>query len=202
MWVSPFLRVSLLCWGLAQCAASAPAQGRDKNKYAYEAQALALAFSLGERNSPSKPSGELCPCSVKGTCPCSRTSDCGCHRDYDVEGRPVLYRWIATDKRNQTALYYGTQQVGNYWHDEAEYRRMVASWGDAVTWVVDDCPVAAPVREVYPPVPFQRGAPTFLPPAVQTQGFTPVRLMTTPRAHSFPQRSTFRGGFGDCSSGH
>lgn len=80
----------------------------------------------------------VCPCSLTGTCECTAADSCGCL----ASG----YRWVATANPNQTALYRGQHQCGNYWHDEREYRRLIDRPGEADVWTVEPCPVAAPTR--------------------------------------------------------
>ncbi len=79
---------------------------------------------------------KVCRCSETGVCECTPGDDCGCL----ARGE---YRWEATTNGNQTALYKGTKQLGNYWHAEAIYKALVET-SDGDRWLVATCPVKPP----------------------------------------------------------
>lgn len=129
------------------------------------ALATLLLASVAEAKAPQAPTPpqapalkSLCPCSQSGTCPCTPGNDCGCL----TSGQ---YRWVATSNANQTALYRGTTQLGNWWHDEREYRRLIDRPGEPDVWACEACPVTPPTRQARPVVvpPAQTYAPAYRP---------------------------------------
>jgi hypothetical protein len=102
--------------------------------------AMAMALSL---ENDTQAVQKVCPCSMSGTCPCDETQcPAGCVSNN-------LYRWVKTNNYNQTALYKGNSQIGNWWHEEQEFKRLVGN-----SWVKDTCPVDnIPDRPIYPTVP-------------------------------------------------
>lgn len=134
--VSRYVLVALLL----ALASLLPAQIRadDNAQRAKAASAAALAkISLGG-NGTGK--AELCPCSQADVCLCPESGNYACPADCVTSG---VYRWVETTNSNQTALYKGKVQQGNWWHKESEYRRLVEH-GDEYHFVTDTCPVPAP----------------------------------------------------------
>src|SRR5688500_17677220 len=106
---------------LALTLATGGAQGGEYDLRARAASASARAeLELARRPELVVKEG-VCPCSVGGTCPCTARSDCGC-----ISGGKL--RWVATSKANQTALYRGNLQIGNWWHAEGEFRMLLESF--------------------------------------------------------------------------
>lgn len=138
------MRLFTICL-LAALACPATGQTRDRDSEARAALALALA-SQGE-----VVKGELCPCSLTGTCECSTTDSCGC-------APRNLYRWIATRDPNQTALYKGDTQVGNWWHAEKEFKRLIDRHGEPDVWTHETCPCTPPA-----PTPKAKVVPVSVP---------------------------------------
>lgn len=130
------------------------------------AMALASMASAVAPQAPTAPQAppcrevSLCPCSQSGTCECTSADSCGCTADG--------YRWIATSNPNQTALYRGQHQCGNYWHAEKEYKRLIDRPGEPLVWTHEPCPVAVPTRTTKP---VARPATTFIRPVTFAPSF-------------------------------
>lgn len=144
----------------AALACSQAGQARDIDLDARAALALALA---GHQDTPAvKPA--VCPCSQSGVCTCSPGDDCGC---LAAGG----YRWVATSNANQTALYRGSVQLGNWWHAEKEFRRLIDRPGEPDVWTCEPCPVASPpVKPVTRPV-VPASVPLYRPQMLAPQSF-------------------------------
>lgn len=98
------------------------------------------------------PVATLCPCSLIGICNCGYKTQCVA-RCIDTN----QYRWQATNNPNQIALYRGAQQLGNWWIQEQEYRRLVTSGDDSYNWIKSLCPVDLPKTKtsMIAPAPIQ-----------------------------------------------
>jgi hypothetical protein len=158
---------------LALLAASALAPARDLDLEARAAIALSLASAKSQ----------LCLCSLSGTCNCTDARQCD---DQCITyGR---YRWVGTNNANQTALYEGGVQKGNWWHAEGEYRRMDED-GDRVTWHKAECPVPSPVAR--PTIPASTYRPQMLSPITIAPVFRPqtFRPAFAPRSFGGGSRS-------------
>ncbi len=135
-------------------------------------QSAAPQYPRPPQGPPCRDEGvALCPCSINGVCPCGPGSQCPAR--CLASG---LYRWKATSNPNQTALYVGTLQQGNYWHAEGEYRKLDESGGNT-RWVACDCPVAVPAPTAVMTSPIM--TPTYFTPA---QTYRPS--MTAPAART------------------
>lgn len=101
----------------------------------YDAQAaFAMALAVEGLAKPVKPAADLCPCSLTNVCTCTDASQCGC---IDAGS----YRWVPFRNApcNQTALYRGSVQVGNWCPDDGAF-----FVHDGAKWVKATCPVAVP----------------------------------------------------------
>lgn len=87
---------------------------------------------------------EVCPCSVESQCSC--TPDSQCSAECITTNR---LRWVSTSKSNQTALYRGEVQLGNYWRDEGIYKTLSTDEFGNDTWTVSVCPTSHPKESVY-----------------------------------------------------
>jgi hypothetical protein len=84
----------------------------------------------------TKAAADVCPCSSGGVCTCTEANDCGC-----IVNRE--FRWVATAKSNQVALYRGTLQLGNWWHDEGQFKMLQEAYSPP-RWIPMPCPVGPP----------------------------------------------------------
>jgi hypothetical protein len=157
---------------LALLAASALARA-DADSDARAAIALSLA-------STKNPVGVLCPCSVNGTCDCAPSRECAAK--CITYGR---YRWVETSNPNQTALYAGNVQQGNWWHAERVYRKL-----DGDRFTEAECPAPAPVQPPARPVETRSVPQTY---------FVPAPALRPSYGNVGGFRGTYRGG--SCSGG-
>lgn len=105
---------------------------------------------------PTSDRAGVCPCSVSGTCPCTPDAHCGCL----TVKYPMPFRWVSTNNPQQSALYVGTSQLGNWRHNENAYYRLIE--GDAGdVWVRESCPVSAPTRPQAVTAPVPVSLPTY-----------------------------------------
>lgn len=152
--------------------------------------------SVASRGSPARPpqisylgqdgpvrQTNLCPCSLRGICDCGVGSDCGCLS----AGK---YRWVATDKPNQVALYRGTSQVGNWWVAEQKFMRLIEGDENSYAWRKEECPTAPPILNSKGKVSEVNLAVT-QPALLPTYSAPTMRPMET---FSLPQRMSFGGG--------
>lgn len=110
---------------------------------------ISMAMSLSLQDEPETvQKGVLCPCSITGVCNCSANNDCGCLTSH----KGHQYKWVETNKSNQTALYLGDKQIGNYWHDEKVFKKLVENDSGVDFWIVEQCPTDTPKRNHQPVV--------------------------------------------------
>lgn len=155
---------------VATLVAATTVSAAQPNYRARVAAAVAAELALKEFQDqapvvpPAPTKASVCPCSRNDDCRCIPGRECGCL----TAGQ---YRWVRTSDQNQTALYKGDVQFGNWWHQENEFKLLLESAGE-VRWVPAPCPVNNPpptkgpvhhheaplqTRQVYVP------APTFTP---------------------------------------
>lgn len=157
---------------------------------------IAMAMSVAAQNDEERVQrDDLCPCSVNGTCNCGSNDECGCLAKNQ-------YRWIATKDPNQTALYRGNVQLGNYRHNEGKYTKLIEYNDGSYTWEYADCPVKGePVRAIQAPINTATGttnpsSSNFV--TTPTQGYINSNsgYYTYPNYPTYPNYSNTYNGYG------